>query len=370
MNIKTGAVVSAQKVAVYGPEGIGKTSFAAKFPDPLFLDTEGGTKHLDVKRADPAPTSWEMLLGYVREVAADPSLCATLVIDTADWAEQLCIAHVCAKQGINGIEALNYGKGYVYVKEEFGRLLNLLQDVVERGVNVVVCAHSQIKKFEQPDEMGAYDRYELKLSKQTAPLLKEWTDMLLFANYKTIVTVQDNGKAKAQGSKRIIRTEHAASWDAKNRCGLPSEIDLDYSMIASHIPTRAVASEIPGRAQAVAPVVAQAAASAAAPSATQPVQSIVYNQDGSVASASSQTAQAPAAPPVSASVPAHLKPLRDLMAGSNVSDAQLQAASAKLGYCTADTPVSVYPADFAAYLVATWATEVMPAIEALEPIPF
>ena len=73
--------------------------------------------------------------------------------------------------------------GYVYVKEEFGRFLNSLEEVVNAGVNVVLTAHAQIRKFEQPDEMGAYDRWELKLGKktssQTAPLVKEWSDALL-----------------------------------------------------------------------------------------------------------------------------------------------------------------------------------------------
>ena len=65
MNIIRGKIPSAQKVVIYGPEGIGKTSFAACFPDPLFIDTEGGTKHIDVARL-PAPTSWTMLLEQVQ----------------------------------------------------------------------------------------------------------------------------------------------------------------------------------------------------------------------------------------------------------------------------------------------------------------
>ena len=27
------------KIVIYGPEGIGKSTFASKFPDPLFIDT-------------------------------------------------------------------------------------------------------------------------------------------------------------------------------------------------------------------------------------------------------------------------------------------------------------------------------------------
>lgn len=46
-----------------------------------------------------------------------------------------------------------------------------------------ICAECMMRKFEQPDEMGAYDRWELKLQKKTAALVKEWADLLLFANY-------------------------------------------------------------------------------------------------------------------------------------------------------------------------------------------
>ena len=48
MDITSGKIESAQKVIIYGPEGIGKSTFASKFPSPLFSDTEGSTKHMDV----------------------------------------------------------------------------------------------------------------------------------------------------------------------------------------------------------------------------------------------------------------------------------------------------------------------------------
>ena len=52
LRINRGPVAKPQKVVVYGPEGIGKTTFAAQFPDPLFVDTEGGTETYDVARTD------------------------------------------------------------------------------------------------------------------------------------------------------------------------------------------------------------------------------------------------------------------------------------------------------------------------------
>lgn len=240
MKITRGKMPGAKKVVVYGPEGIGKSTFASKFPDAVFIDTEGSTKDMDVARL-PRPTSWTHLLEEIQYIKNNPRECRTLIIDTIDWAEQLCVEHICVTHHKSGIEDFGYGNGYVYTKEEFGRFLNRLEDVVEAGVNVVLTAHAQIRKFEQPDELGAYDRWELKLGKktqsQTSPLVKEWADMLLFANYKTysIATDKDGKKHKAQGGKRVMYTGHHPCWDAKNRYGLPEECEFNYEAIASII---------------------------------------------------------------------------------------------------------------------------------------
>lgn len=236
MEIIRGRIPCAKKVLVYGPEGIGKSTFASRFPDPLFIDTEGSTKEMDVART-PAPSSWSMLMEQARYVKEHPEVCRTLAIDTADWAEMLCIDHILAKYQQSSIEGFGYGKGYTYVQEEFGRLLNLLEEVVGKGVNIVLTAHAKMRKFEQPDEMGAYDRWETKLSKGVAPMVKEWADIVLFANYKTYsVAVDDKGKKrKAQGGSRVMYTSHHPCWDAKNRYSLPEEMPFDYSGIAGII---------------------------------------------------------------------------------------------------------------------------------------
>ena len=262
MKIIRGIIQKAKKVVVYGPEGIGKSTFASKFPNPVFIDTEGSTSSMDVARL-PRPTSWEMLLQEIDYIKNNPTVCGTLVIDTVDWAEQLCIEFICNKHQKDGIESFGYGNGYVYTKEEFGRFLNRLEDVIEAGVHVVLTAHAQMRKFEQPDEMGAYDRYELKLGKKTssqiAPLVKEWSDMLLFANYKTYsIAVDDKGKKhKAQGGKRVMYTSHHPCWDAKNRYGLDEEISFDYAEIAHILEEGQGQQNIPQQAESKVPEIKQ-----------------------------------------------------------------------------------------------------------------
>lgn len=231
LNISKGVVPRAQRVVIYGSEGVGKTTLAAHFPEPLIIDTENGSSHLDVRRIDDI-RSWDNLLKTIREVVITPDICKTLVLDTADWAERLAITKVCETHSIKSIEAAGYGRGYVYLQETFSELLDALDAVITKGIHVVVTAHAKMRKFEQPDEQGAYDRWEMKLSKNVAPLLKEWCDMLLFLTYKTYVVTTDDNKHKAQGGKRVIYTSHHPCWDAKNRHGLPAELELSYDAIA------------------------------------------------------------------------------------------------------------------------------------------
>lgn len=331
MQITRGKIKSAQKVVVYGPEGIGKSTFAAQFLEPLFIDTEGSTRHMDVMRME-KPSSFTMLMEQIRYVKANPGLCKTLVIDTADWAEQLCMAELCAKAQKKGIEDFGYGKGYVYLAEDFGRMLNLLEDVIGLGVHVVVTAHAKMRKFEQPDELGAYDRWELKLQKQTAPLLKEWADMVLFANYKTfVVNVDDQGatkgKNKAQGGARVLYTAHHPCWDAKNRHGLAPELKFDYAEIA-----HCIDGVEPNMQPVPVPENVPEAPAVAAPAVEPP--------------APEKTGPAPAEIP---------RALLDLMRDNNVLETEIQLAVSRKGYYPANTPIGNYDPGFVnGVLVAAW----------------
>lgn len=234
-SITRGRIERAQKVVVYGQHGIGKTTLASKWPDAVFIDTEHGTDGYDVARL-PVPDTWTDLL---QEIAwASQNIAGgSLVIDSADWAERLCTAHVCAANGWNGIEAPGYGKGYVAVKEEFARLLRGLDLCVSMAVNVVLVAHEQITTVTMPGDAAGYSVFGLKLSKHVTPLVKEWADAVLYCHYKTVVIADKDGRGRAMGgTERVIQTTHTATIDAKNRWGLPDEIPMGFDAIAPHIP--------------------------------------------------------------------------------------------------------------------------------------
>jgi energy-coupling factor transporter ATP-binding protein EcfA2 len=230
--ITKGKIQTAKKVIIYGPEGIGKSTLAAQFPNPVFIDTEGSTKELDVARY-PAPTYWSQIIEEAEDLLEERNF-STLVIDTADWAEKLCIAETCSRLNVKGIEDVGYGKGYVYLYDDFQRILVVCDKLVAAGINVVFTAHAQMRKFEQPDELGAYDRWEMKLTKKIAPLLKEWADIVLFCNYKTTVITDQNTKSKkATGGSRVMYSTHHPCWDAKNRYNLPEQMEMSFEPLSA-----------------------------------------------------------------------------------------------------------------------------------------
>jgi len=358
--ISSGINFGAQKIVLYGPEGIGKSTFAAQFPEPLFIDTEGSTRQMNVRRL-PRPTSWAMLMQMIAEVAQNTDVCKTLVIDTVDWAERLCSEHVCQSAQKKSIEDFGYGKGYVLVKEEFGRMLNLLSDVVEKGINVVLTAHCILRKFERPDESGAYDRWELKLGNKTgsqiSALVKEWSDLLLFANYKeTIIESGDTKRKKAYGGKRVMYTQHHPAWDAKNRYGLPPELPFDFTEIGFVLPNSPAecnpkSKEAEQKAEKADPaepkVEPEAPKATSSESKAEPKKATPKKPD-----AKKSEPKAKAAPDPYAGIP---KSLADLMRANNVTRDEIETAVSLRGYFPHGTPIENYPKEFVdGCLVGAW----------------
>jgi len=362
-NVISGVQRTAIKTLIYGPEGIGKSTLAAMWPNPIFIDLEGGTNQLPVVRLE-TPSSWSMLRAELTAIKNREIPCSTVVIDTMDAAERMCAEYIMARDGKKSIEEWGYGKGYTILQEEFGRLLDYLTDTASSGINVVVLGHSTMRKFERPDESGAYDRFELKLTKQVSPMVKEWADMVLFCDYKTYVETNKAGKAKATGGARVIRTTHAPTWDAKNRFGLPDELPLKLG-------------EMPMQLGEVIPdMVAEQAA--AAPAAMATPQTTPTAPTAPVASVQAEPTTTTTSKYSAPDYPERMKKLVDLMVANKVTDAELRDAVGKTGNFPAECSPVDYPEGFADYLVSGWDTVmnkyILPAraIEAAKsaPVPF
>lgn len=237
--ITSGTLDRAKRVLVYGPEGIGKTTFVAgllSMKNGRLIDTEDGSSRVDVARY-PTPNTWSEMLDMINDAITDPD-CGAVGIDTLDAAERLCAKALCSANGWDSVEDPGYGAGYKRNWEKFSELLTALDKCITAGKDVILTAHAAMRKFEQPDQMGSYDRWELKLQNSPkaniAALCKEWADMVLFANYQTnIITAPDGKTKKAAGGKRVMYTSHHPCWDAKNRFGMPEEMDFNFDAISS-----------------------------------------------------------------------------------------------------------------------------------------
>lgn len=227
------------RIMVYGTHGIGKSSWAAQVPGIVFLPTEDGLGQIECA-SFPLATTWEQVLATIAELFTEKHEFTALAIDTLDWLEKLIHAQVCKERNVTAIEDIGYGKGPVYALEKWRQLLEGLDALRnEKGMAIILLAHSTIQRFENP-ETEAYDRYTPRLEKKAAAVVQEWADGVFFAHYRVLVRTEDKGfnKKRALGmstGERVMRTEERPAHLAKNRWGLPLEIPLEWNTFAEYL---------------------------------------------------------------------------------------------------------------------------------------
>ena len=356
------------KAVLYGQEGVGKSSLAAKIPGIIFIDCEGSTTKMDVRRL-PVPTSWAMLcdeMEFVLQNAAVKGYRA-VAIDTFDWAEMLVLQEICTDSNVKSIEGIPYGKGWQIECEKVARFLESTDRLIKAGIHVILICHAVTRKTTLPEELDEFDHWELKLGNKTtnkiAPLLKEWSDMTLFLAFKTqVMAADDKGKThKATSVQRVMYATKSAWWDAKNRFGLPDMMPLDYGAIAhlfaapadnlmqraqdAGIPTAIINVPQPAPANPVPQVAQQPMAQQAAPVNPAPKALTAEDLKGAepIETIGTEWNGIPDA-------------LRNLMQSNKVLPAHIQKITGPevRHYFPADMPVGNYPQDYHEWLIANW----------------
>lgn len=224
------------RAVIFGKDGVGKSTFCAGAPGAVFIAVESGLDNIDA-RSVPEPEEWPDLIEYVQALA-DDERCGTIVIDSLDWAEALCWRHVCEQGDDKGrkqknIEAFGYGKGYVAALAEWRVLLNELNRARAKGKGILLIAHAERKTVKNPTGED-FDAWAIKLNAKAAGLVREWVDIVGFAELDVTTIEVEKGYHKGQSSgRRILRTQPAAGYDAKTRFTLPERIPLDWSRFAA-----------------------------------------------------------------------------------------------------------------------------------------
>lgn len=227
-----------ERTVLIGTEGVGKSTFGASAPTPIFIASEEGINHLNVK-AFPEPQSAQDVYDAIAELEEQQHTFQTLVVDTVDWLEPILVTKLCLRNGWESIESPGFGKGQVALVDEWRTILSHFDRLRKaRGMEILLLAHAQVKTFANPTGPD-YSRYELALSKGAAALIKQWADAVLFSDYEDIMvnakgeTVAGvSNKVKVKGistGRRVLHTQRTAAWDAKNRYGLPPVLPLDYA---------------------------------------------------------------------------------------------------------------------------------------------
>ena len=230
--VKTGREAQPPRIMIYGSEGVGKSTFAALAPNPVFVQTEDGLSEIDCSKF-PLAKSFDDVVLQLQAVRDEQHDYGTVVIDSLDWLERLVWDRVCADYGVKSIEKADggYGKGYVHALTYWRQIVSLLNDIrARKGMAVILIAHAAVERFEDP-EHAAYDRYTPRLHKKACSLVCEWVDAVLFASRRMRVD-STTGKAApvgADGGERILRTNGSPTCIAKNRFGLPTELPLSWS---------------------------------------------------------------------------------------------------------------------------------------------
>ena len=228
-SIQKNTALAAPRMMLYGVEGIGKTTFAAAAPDPIFICTEDGLGALQVNHF-PLATKASDVLDAIGTLITEDHGFKAVVLDSVDWLDNLIWADV---ESTHDAKDLAYGKGAMIVADRWREVLaglNKLRN--DKGMVVILLAHCQIKRFDSP-EVEPYDRYQPKLQERSNAILREWVDAVLFANYKTIVRKDDVGFNKTNNrgistGERLLYTSEKPAYMAKNRYGLPDSLPMSW----------------------------------------------------------------------------------------------------------------------------------------------
>lgn len=244
--IKTGGSNLPPRINLNAEQGWGKTSLAAQFKAPVFIQSKGedGVDTLissgllkPTPHMPPCQNSSE-LYGVLLALIEDEHSYKTAVIDTVNGVERLLAELVCEREfDGNWTEYAAYGRGVDATKPEITYFLSLLERLrIERGMTIILLGHSKVQTVKNPGGSD-YDRHQLDAPPQLAAILDRWCDAILYGGfqmYAKYLKKKDAGdvtkKAKMIGGEdRILYAQPSAAYIAKNRLGLPAEIDCGDS---------------------------------------------------------------------------------------------------------------------------------------------
>lgn len=223
-SITRGRTLDAPRIILYGMEGIGKSTFAANFPAPIFIQTEDGLGMIDCAKF-PLAKSFDEVFQELVALETEPNEFKTIVIDSLDWLERLIWDKVAQDSKVNNIEQIGFGKGYTMALTFWRIALDHLESLHKQGKIILLLAHAVAEDYSDP-EVSSLKRFTPRLHKTARSLVAEYVDVILLAT-------RAFGAAKGgdQNNPRIVRTEASPYQVAKSRFAIPAELPLDADAV-------------------------------------------------------------------------------------------------------------------------------------------
>jgi len=232
LKLNKGKKAKPRRVLLYGPHGVGKSTWAANAPNHIILNFEDGLNDIDCTSTDRIK-SYNELRTILMEIPTMQETVNWLVFDTLDWLETL--VHDVAKGDHNSIADVPYGNGYKKAVAIWQTLISDLDHIiVSKNCGIIALAHADVKRHDPPGG-DSYDRYQPALHPLASLLWQEWCDEVFHLNYRVYTKEEDVGFDKKRTiafgeSERYIRTQECPGILAKSRLSLPSEIACDWEV--------------------------------------------------------------------------------------------------------------------------------------------
>ena len=223
---------------LYGPAGIGKTTFASRADKALIFNLENGLKGIPLKDigafATSPITSFDDFEDLFKKFAKAEKF-KTVVVDSVTKLEDMMIRDICEKENKASLADFGYGAGYAKFQAKGSLLCEWIHDLKSAGKNVILIAHEKVETFQDP-EAEAYDRWNCSLDKRIAESLKATVDHVFYMHEEKVIQETKSGRNKSKlRNRRLIQTRATGGVVAKTRGNRDQFIEIKNDSSAIEI---------------------------------------------------------------------------------------------------------------------------------------
>lgn len=243
-NVIKGKTPKAPRIMIYGYEGVGKSTWAASAPNPIFIQTEDGLDNIDTNKF-PVAKTWNEVVEQMTALITEEHDFQTVIVDSISGLERLIWTEVCKQFGVKNIEKADGGfaRGYKHALDWWELFLEGLEKLNEKGMMIILIGHVGVQEVKDP-ESQTYHRTAPRVHHLAEGMISQWCDAVLQAkqNFRIQKTDEGFGNSRGiatavgqEGGERVVRTVGTAAVIAKNRYNLPEYLPLDFNAFYSAI---------------------------------------------------------------------------------------------------------------------------------------